>query len=77
MLSKEKQAKRKANIKKGNEAYQMYHKKDRQWKAAQRSAARVALTTAEVEGYCLKERQRIKYRAKKNHKLKKERQASH
>ena len=66
MLSKERQAKRRANIKKDNEAYQTYLKKDRQRKAAQRSAARVALTTAEVEGYRLKERQRISdYRAKK------------
>ena len=66
MLSKERQAKRRANIKKDNEAYQTYLKKDRQRKAAQRSAARVALTTAEVEEDRLKERQHIRdYRAKK------------
>ena len=35
MLSKERQAKRRANIKKDNEAYQTYLKKDRQRKAAQ------------------------------------------
>ena len=84
MLSKERQAKRRANIKKDNEAYQTYLKKkdrqrkDRQRKAAQRSAARVALTTAEVEEYRLKE-DNISGTIvpKKNHKLKKERKASH
>ena len=53
MLSKEMQAKRRANIKKDNEAYQTYLKKDRQRKAAQWSAARLALTTAEVEEHIL------------------------
>ena len=78
MLSKERQAKRWENIKKDNEAYQTYLKKDRQRKAAYRSTARVALTTAEVEEDRLKERPHIRdYRAKKNHKLKKERPASH
>ena len=66
MLSKERQAKKRANIKKDNEAYQTYLKKDRQRKAAQRSAARVGLTTAEGEEYHLKERPHIRdYRAKK------------
>ena len=61
MLSKERQAKRRANIKKDNEAYQTYLKKERQ-----RKAARVALTTAEVEEYRLKERPHVRnYRAKK------------
>ena len=56
MLSEERQAKRRANIKKDNEAYQTYLKTDRQRKAAQRLAARVALTRAEVEEHRLKER---------------------
>ena len=46
--------------------YQTYLKKDRQRKAAQRLAARVALTTAEVEEHHLKEKQRIRdHQAKK------------
>ena len=47
--NKERQAKRRANLRNDSEAYKAYLEKDRQRKATQRSAAKETMRNAEVE----------------------------
>lgn len=63
--NKERQAKRRAKLR-NSEAYKVYLEKDRQRKSAQRSATRVAMSSAEVEEHHLKEKLRIRRCREKN-----------
>ena len=64
--AKERQAKRRAKVKKDDQLYQAHLKRDRKRKEKARAEARKAMSSFQLEEYHVKERQRVRqYRAKK------------
>ena len=64
--AKERQAKRRAKVKKDDQLYQAHLKRDRKRKEKARAEAKKAMSSFQLEEYHVKERQRVRqYRAKK------------
>ena len=66
MSGKERQAKWRERVRQNKDRCEAYHKKDRERKAAQRSAARLKMSKEQEQEYLMQERSRIReYRTRK------------